>query len=49
VGEGGTVPVAPTIMSAIDDALTPWGVRVTAAPVSPVRLLELIEAGARKA
>ena len=46
VGEGGTVPVAPTIMSAIDDVLTPWGVRVTEAPISPVRLLQLIEAGA---
>ncbi len=47
VGEGGTVPVAAAIMSAIDDALAPWGVRITEAPVSPVRLLELIEAGRR--
>ncbi len=49
VGEGGTVPVAPAIMSAIDDALAPWKVRVTEAPVSPVRLLELIEVGQARA
>ena len=47
IGEAGTIPVAPAIVSAIEDALSPWNVRVAEAPVSPVRLLELIDASAK--
>ncbi|HEY6821085.1 MAG TPA: xanthine dehydrogenase family protein molybdopterin-binding subunit [Burkholderiales bacterium] len=43
VGEGGTVPVAGAIISAIEDALSPFNVRIRRAPVNPVMLLEMIE------
>jgi carbon-monoxide dehydrogenase large subunit len=44
IGEAGTVPVTSTIASAIDDALTEFGVQVVAIPVSPVHLVEQIDA-----
>ena len=43
VGEGGTVPVAAVIASAVEDALRPFGVTITDVPISPVRLLALID------
>ncbi len=43
VGEGGTVPVAAAVISAIEDALRPFAVHIAQAPVSPMRLLELID------
>jgi carbon-monoxide dehydrogenase large subunit len=45
VGEVGTIPVAAAIASAVDDALAEYGVRITAIPIDPVRLVELIDAG----
>ena len=39
VGEGGTVPVAAAVISAIEDAL---GVHIAEAPVSPMRIAELL-------
>jgi carbon-monoxide dehydrogenase large subunit len=45
VGEGGTVPVAATVVSAVEDALGPFGVHLAQAPITPVRLLELISLG----
>jgi carbon-monoxide dehydrogenase large subunit len=47
VGEGGTVPVAAAVISAVENALEPFGVHIAQTPVSPVRILELIE-GARR-
>ncbi|MDH3241667.1 MAG: xanthine dehydrogenase family protein molybdopterin-binding subunit [Alphaproteobacteria bacterium] len=44
VGECGVVPAAPAIASAIEDALGPFGVRITQAPISPPEILALIEA-----
>ena len=41
-GEGGVIPVAAAIVSAIEDALSPFGVRIDRAPVSPAWLLERI-------
>lgn len=41
-GEASIVPVAPAIAAAIEDALQPWGVRITQVPLSPVQLLRLI-------
>lgn len=43
VGEAGTIPAASAIVSAIENALTPFGVHVTQAPISPMRIVELIE------
>ena len=42
VGEGGTVPVAATVISAVENALEPFGVRITRAPITPVELLRLL-------
>src|SRR5262245_14154434 len=46
VGEVGTIPAAPAIISAIEDALQPFGVRIAQVPVTPQKLVELIAAGA---
>ena len=45
VGECGVIPAAAAIMSAVEDALRPFGVRLTETPLSPFRILQLIEAG----
>ncbi len=47
-GEGGTVAVGAAIANAVADALAPLGIRVTALPLSPNAIFELIRA-ARKA
>ena len=47
-GEGGTIPAAACIISAIEDALAPFHVRVTEHPVSPARLLQLIREGVHR-
>ncbi len=41
-GEGGTIPGTACVISAIEDALSPLGVRISEQPVSPQRLVELI-------
>jgi carbon-monoxide dehydrogenase large subunit len=49
-GEVGTIPAAAAVIGAIEDALAPFGVRITRFPVTPARLLDLIrEAPAREA
>jgi carbon-monoxide dehydrogenase large subunit len=42
--EGGTIAAPAAVVSAIEDALKPLGVRVLDLPVTPVRLRALIEA-----
>jgi carbon-monoxide dehydrogenase large subunit len=42
-GEVGTIPAAAAVVNAIEDALQPFGVRITRFPVTPARLLELID------
>jgi aerobic carbon-monoxide dehydrogenase large subunit len=42
VGEGGMIVAPPTIVSAIEDALTPFGVRIYEQHLPPARILELI-------
>src|SRR5262249_42095579 len=46
-GEVSTIPTAAAIISAIEDALQPFGVRIAQTPVTPARLVELIRAGAK--
>jgi aerobic carbon-monoxide dehydrogenase large subunit len=41
-GEGGTIPAAACVIAAIENALTPFNIRVTEHPVSPARIRELI-------
>jgi carbon-monoxide dehydrogenase large subunit len=43
-GEGGTMPVPAAVANAIDDALSPFGVAVDRAPMSPDRLRAKIAA-----
>jgi aerobic carbon-monoxide dehydrogenase large subunit len=46
VGEGGMIVAPPTMVSAIEDALSPFGVRIYEQHLPPARILELIaEAG----
>jgi carbon-monoxide dehydrogenase large subunit len=49
MGEGGAISPPAAIANAIDDALAPFGVRVTATPVSPANLLALIRDDAARA
>lgn len=44
-GEGGAIIGPPTLINAIADALAPFGARCLDMPLSPPRILELIEAG----
>jgi aerobic carbon-monoxide dehydrogenase large subunit len=44
-GEVGTIPAAAAVIGAIEDALQPFGVRITQSPVTPARLVELIARG----
>jgi aerobic carbon-monoxide dehydrogenase large subunit len=46
--ESGTIGAPAVIVSAIEDALSPFDVRITELPVTPPRLLALIEATKRK-
>jgi carbon-monoxide dehydrogenase large subunit len=41
-GEGGTIPAAACVIAAIENALTPFNIRITEHPVSPARIRELI-------
>ena len=41
-GEGGTLPASATIISAIEDALSPFQVKINETPISPQRLFELL-------
>ena len=45
VGECGVVPAPAAIISAIEDALTPFGVHICRAPITPPQIFALIEAG----
>jgi carbon-monoxide dehydrogenase large subunit len=42
LGEGGAISPPAAIANAIEDALQPFDVKITATPVSPARLLTLI-------
>jgi carbon-monoxide dehydrogenase large subunit len=45
VGEGGMIVTPPTVVNAIEDALSPFGVRIYEQHLPPNRILELIAAG----
>jgi carbon-monoxide dehydrogenase large subunit len=42
VGEAGTVPAAAAIVSAIENALAPFGITIGETPILPSRLFELL-------
>jgi carbon-monoxide dehydrogenase large subunit len=41
-GEGGTIPAIAAILSAVESALAPFGVRIAEAPLAPQRIVELL-------
>ena len=43
IGEGGAISPPAALANAVEDALAPFGVRVTREPLGPSRVLELIE------
>jgi aerobic carbon-monoxide dehydrogenase large subunit len=46
-GEGGTIPAPAAIVSAVEDALSPFGVRFSDMPLTPERIVAALhEAGA---
>jgi carbon-monoxide dehydrogenase large subunit len=47
VGEGGAISPPAALANAVEDALAPFGVRVTATPLSPDRVLGLLRAARR--
>jgi aerobic carbon-monoxide dehydrogenase large subunit len=47
VGEGGMIVAPPTVVNAIEDALSPFGVRIYEQHLPPARILELIAAADR--
>jgi aerobic carbon-monoxide dehydrogenase large subunit len=47
VGEGGMIVAPPTVVNAIEDALSPFGVRIFEEHLPPARILELIAAAQR--
>ncbi len=44
VGEAGTIPAAAAVLSAVENALTPFGVRISQTPCPPEKLFNLIQA-----
>jgi carbon-monoxide dehydrogenase large subunit len=46
-GEGGTIPAIAALLSAVENALEPFGVRIAEAPITPERLVALIGEAAR--
>ena len=44
-GEGGRMIAPAALASAVEDALSPLGVRIDEVPMTPERIVELVEAG----
>jgi carbon-monoxide dehydrogenase large subunit len=44
VGEAGTIPAAAAVLSAVENALSPFAIRISQTPVSPEKLFNLIRA-----
>ena len=47
-GEGGTIPAIATLVSAVENALEPFGVRIAEAPITPQRIVALLKEARRK-
>lgn len=44
VGEAGTIPAAAAVLSAVENALSPFGIRISQTPAPPETLFNLIQA-----
>ena len=47
VGECGVIPVAAAIVSAVEDALSPFGVHIAQTPIFPAQIVKLVEEARR--
>jgi carbon-monoxide dehydrogenase large subunit len=47
-GEGGTIPAIATLISAVEDALAPFGVQISEAPITPQRIVALLREAAKR-
>jgi aerobic carbon-monoxide dehydrogenase large subunit len=47
VGEAGTIPAAAALISAVEDALSPFGVRIGQVPLPPDKIVELVRSAKR--
>ena len=47
-GEGGTIPAAAAIVAAIENALEPFGVKLTEAPITPTRIVAQLREATRR-
>ena len=43
VGEGGAIGAPPAVVNAVADALAPFGVTITRLPLTPARIVELLQ------
>jgi carbon-monoxide dehydrogenase large subunit len=48
VGEAGTIPAAAAVISAVENALQPFAVRISQTPITPEALFKLVEAAKRR-
>jgi len=49
VGEAGVIGAPAAVVSAIEDALAAYGVKISATPVTPTTILALLEEAATRA
>jgi carbon-monoxide dehydrogenase large subunit len=47
VGEAGTIASTPAVVNAVVDALRPWGVDDLEMPLTPMRVWQAVQGGAR--
>jgi aerobic carbon-monoxide dehydrogenase large subunit len=47
-GEGGTIPAIATLLSAVENALEPFNVKIAEAPISAARIVELLDAATKE-
>jgi carbon-monoxide dehydrogenase large subunit len=45
VGEAGTIPAAAALISAVEDALSPFNVQIGQVPLTPMKIVEMIQSG----
>jgi carbon-monoxide dehydrogenase large subunit len=45
VGEAGTIPAAAALISAVENALSPFNVQIGDTPISPMKLVRMIRNG----
>jgi carbon-monoxide dehydrogenase large subunit len=47
-GEGGTIPALAAVVAAVEDALSPYGVRIDEVPITPGRIVQLVSEARRR-